>query len=77
MPNHLLDKPIIPEFLQDDATAENLSNAVLNYLNDSVLYVDTCEQLATIHPTLDKSSDEHAAAAVLSHIQYKSDHAVK
>ena len=70
MPNHLLVKPVVPEFLQDNANVENLSNAVLNYLNDAVLYAETSQQLATIHPMLDKSSDEHAASAILSHIQF-------
>lgn len=71
MPNHLLEKPIVPEFLQDNANVENLSTAVLNYLNDDILYADTCEQLATIHPMLDESADEQSASAVLSHIQHK------
>ena len=68
MPNHLLAEPIVPEFLQKDANVENLSSAVLAYLNDPHLYASTCKQLATIHSMLDKNADKYAAAAVLSHI---------
>ena len=68
MPNHLLPEPIVPEFLQSDATVSNLSNAVLNYLNDDDLYSATTQQLATINAMLDKNSDRRAASAILSHI---------
>ena len=68
MPNHLLDKPIVPEFMQSNASVENLSNAVLNFLNDKNLYAETVQQLATIHAKLDKNSDRRAASAVLAHI---------
>ena len=68
MPNHLLEKPVVPEFMQSNATAENLSNAVLRYLKDETLYAETSQQLAGIHAELDKNSDRRAASAVLKHI---------
>ncbi len=68
MPNHLLEKPIVPEFLQGDATVDNLSSAVLRYLNDQALYRDTCQQLATIYPLLNRDSDKLAAQSVLKFI---------
>lgn len=69
MPNHLLDEPIVPEFLQNEATVENLSSAVLKYLNDDQLYASTAQALATIHPKLDRNSDRRAASAVLSFLE--------
>ena len=33
MPNHLLPRPMIPEFLQNDATAKNLADALRVYLD--------------------------------------------
>ena len=71
MPNHLLEKPLVPEFLQDKATVSNLSSAVLRYLNDPDLYQETCQQLATIHPMLNQDSDELAAQAVLNFLNKK------
>ena len=68
MPNHLLKKPIVPEFMQSNATAINLSNAVLSYLQDENVYAETAQQLASIHEKLDKNSDRRAASAVLAHI---------
>ena len=68
MPNHLLGKPIVPEFMQSNATVENLSNAVLSYLQDEILYTETVQQLASIHAKLDENSDRLAANAVLTHI---------
>jgi lipid-A-disaccharide synthase len=65
MPNHLLDEPIVPEFLQENANPENLSQAVHRYLSDEELYKSTCEKLATIQPLLDIDSSSKAAAAVL------------
>ena len=71
MPNHLLDEPIVPEYLQSEATVENLSTAVMKYLNDDKLYASTSQALATIHPKLDKNSDRRAALAILSFLAEK------
>ena len=69
MPNNLLDKPIVPELLQNDATAENLSSAVNQYLEDDVLYTSTRDQLLTIQPMLDVDSNQKAAEAVMSFLE--------
>lgn len=71
MPNHLLNDPIVPEFLQEKATVENLSNAINRYLSDDELYRVSCEKLATIHLSLNMNSNSKAAAAILSLVKPK------
>jgi len=65
LPNHLLGEAVVPEYIQKDATVENLSKAVVTYLTDQEKYKETQARLATIHPMLDFDSDDRAAKAVL------------
>lgn len=69
MPNHLLDEPVVPEIMQDNATVENLSNAVLSYFSDEQLYKKTQQQLATIHQKLNLDSNKLAAQAIMNLVQ--------
>jgi lipid-A-disaccharide synthase len=56
----------VPEFLQDDATPENLAQALGNLVEDS----ETCRRLATVftslHGQLRQNTAEKAAAAILA-----------
>ncbi len=68
LPNILLERFVVPELMQSDATPENLAQALLNLLNDG----DALEQLESIfeglHETLRQNTAQKAAEAVLSHL---------
>jgi lipid-A-disaccharide synthase len=65
LPNILAGEYIVPEFLQEDATPENLAQALGNLISDSV----SCERLLRvydrIHRSLRQNTSERAAQAVL------------
>ena len=65
LPNILAGRFVVPEFIQDDATPENLAQALLNFLADK----DTCRRIGEvfrdIHLQLRQNTAEKAAAAVL------------
>ena len=64
LPNLLSRSPLVPELLQDDATAESLGNAALERLEN----VDERARLTTafseLHETLKQNADEQAADAI-------------
>jgi lipid-A-disaccharide synthase len=66
LPNILAGRFVVPEFLQDDATPENLAQALGNLVEDS----ETCRRLATVftslHGQLRQNTAEKAAAAILA-----------
>lgn len=66
LPNILAGKFVVPEFIQDDATPENLAQALLNFLADK----ETCARIGDvfreIHLQLRQNTAEKAAAAVLA-----------
>jgi lipid-A-disaccharide synthase len=68
LPNVLAGQFVVPEFIQDDATPENLAQALLN------LYADkpVCERIKALfhamHLQLRQNAAEKAAAAVIDHL---------
>jgi lipid-A-disaccharide synthase len=68
LPNILADRYVVPELLQDEATPENLAQALSNLISDSV----SCERLARVfehmHLTLRQNTAERAAQAVLPYL---------
>jgi lipid-A-disaccharide synthase len=56
---------IVPEFLQDEATAENLAQAVLNILFDTGVRARLEERFARIAGELRQDSAERIAGALL------------
>ncbi len=68
LPNILCGRFVVPELIQDDATPENLSQALLNLLNDQ----DAVARLETIfselHHTLRQNTAQKAAAVVLQYL---------
>ena len=66
LPNILAGKFVVPEFIQDDATPENLAQAPLNFLGDK----DTCSRISEvfreIHRQLKQNTAEKAAEAILA-----------
>lgn len=67
MPNILANEPIFPEFIQDDATPENLSRAALELLGDPARLQSIRDKLKRVTASLGEPSAAHRAAkAVLA-----------
>ena len=65
LPNILAGEFIVPEFLQDEATPENLSQAVLNLLFDSTVRSRLETRFAVLARELRQNSAERIAAALI------------
>ena len=65
LPNIIAGEFIVPELLQDDATPENLAQALVNVHNDPVVRRRLPERLGAIHRGLRQDTASRAAAAVL------------
>ena len=67
MPNLLAGETVYPEFIQNDATPENLSRAALELLQDEARRTEIKAQLAKIISSLgEPGAANRAAAAILS-----------
>jgi lipid-A-disaccharide synthase len=66
LPNILAGERLVDEFLQDDATPESLSNALLGLLNDRDRQRRQIERFREIHATLRQGTAAKAADAVLA-----------
>ena len=66
MPNNLLERPTIPELLQEKATTTNLVTAVSRFLDEPTLREEVANQLAGIYDTLKRGANERAADVILS-----------
>jgi lipid-A-disaccharide synthase len=64
MPNHLLATHPVPEFIQEQVTADNLLAACAAYLEDPGLMRRTREDLGRIHPMLHPKSSTVAVDAI-------------
>ena len=65
LPNILAGRFVVPEFIQDDATPENLAQALLNFLGDKATCARIGEVFRDIHLQLRRNTAEKAACAVL------------
>lgn len=68
LPNILAGRFVVPEFLQDDATAENLAQALGNLMLDAPLRRRIENEFTAMHCRLRQGTAEKAAQAVLSHL---------
>ncbi|MBK9520898.1 MAG: lipid-A-disaccharide synthase [Rhodocyclaceae bacterium] len=66
LPNILARRFVVPEFIQDDATAENLAQAVGNIMIDRPARAAVERVFASLHQALRQNTGEQAAAVVLS-----------
>jgi lipid-A-disaccharide synthase len=66
LPNLLAGRQLVPEFIQDDATAEALAEAVSSLLHDGQ---EQTEGFAAIHLALRQDASTQAAEAVLQLVQ--------
>jgi lipid-A-disaccharide synthase len=65
LPNILCGESVVPEFLQDDVTPENLAQAVGNMLADAPFRKAIEERFVRLHAELRRDSAERAADALL------------
>ena len=64
MPNHLIDPPIVPELIQENATVENMILEVSRLIDDVDYYQHMHEVLSDIAPALDEDSGMLACDAI-------------
>lgn len=69
LPNILAGRFVVPEFLQDDATPENLAQALGNLLVDRQASAAIGRVFAGIHRLLRQDTAQKAADAVLPYLQ--------
>jgi lipid-A-disaccharide synthase len=68
LPNILCERFVVPELFQEDATAENLTQALLNLINnlEAVMQIEVI--FITLHRTLRQNTAQKAAAAILPYL---------
>ena len=66
LPNLLLPKPVVPEFIQDQAQPNLMGAALLRYLKRPEVAQETVQQFYALHESLRQRAGERAAAAVLN-----------
>ncbi len=69
LPNILAGRYVVPEFLQDEATPENLAQALGNLLVDRQARAAITRVFASIHRLLRQDTAQKAADAVLPYLQ--------
>lgn len=69
LPNILSRRFVVPEFLQDDASPENLAQAVDNLLQDRQVQRRIGQAFSDIHQQLSQGTAEKAAAVVLPYLK--------
>jgi lipid-A-disaccharide synthase len=68
LPNVLAGRFIVPELLQEDATVENLAQALLNLYADHLVCDELRDLFARLHDALRQGSADRAADVVLAEI---------
>ena len=69
LPNILLNRFIVPEFLQDNATAENISNKAVEILADKKLHKSLNIKFKELHIALKRNSSELIYKKILKHLK--------
>ncbi len=69
LPNILAGEFVVPEIIQDDATPQNLSQALLNLLGDATVRTRLERKFAAISASLQRGAARRAALAVLPLLQ--------
>lgn len=68
LPNILCERFVVPELIQEDATPENLTQALLNLINDKDVVARIEETFLELHRTLRQNTAQKAAAAILPYL---------
>ena len=66
MPNLLTDEPLVPEYLQHEATPEALAGAVADLLDDDERRAKIEATFVALRKRLARGAQEHAARAILN-----------
>tara|TARA_A100001037_G_C15053955_1_gene591463 strand:- start:82 stop:1227 length:1146 start_codon:yes stop_codon:yes gene_type:complete len=69
MPNHLMPEPLVPEFLQKEATQENLVPAVQQLLLDTAARQRMRDSLLRIQEVLNMDTNEQIVDAILEKVE--------
>ena len=69
LPNILLNKEVVPELLQHDATPEKLAQAVLDFFRQPEKVAKLETEFTQLHKMLLQDTDQLAATAILENIQ--------
>ena len=69
LPNILAGKFVVPELLQEDATPENLAQALLNLVADKGAVAELEEIFSGMHATLRQDTAHKAAQAILPYLE--------
>ncbi|QQS55544.1 MAG: lipid-A-disaccharide synthase [Candidatus Competibacteraceae bacterium] len=64
LPNLLAGRALVPEFVQEAATVENLGSAVLRWLDDATARTELVTEFDALHAQLRCDASRRAAAAV-------------
>ncbi|MEO8344034.1 MAG: lipid-A-disaccharide synthase [Gallionella sp.] len=70
LPNILCERFVVPELLQEDATPENLTQALLNLINNPEAVTQIEEIFIALHQTLRQNTAQKAAAAILPYLPH-------
>ncbi len=68
LPNILAGRFVVPELLQDDATPDNLAQALLNLLHDTQVQNGLDAEFQHMHESLRQNTAERACEAVLHYL---------
>jgi len=68
LPNILCERFVVPELMQEDATPENLAQALLNLVNDDNAVTQLEQVFTELHLTLRQNTAQKAAAAILPYL---------
>lgn len=68
LPNVMAGRFIVPELLQEDATPDNLAQALLNLLQDEQVQAGLLAEFASIHQALRQDTARRACEAVLNYL---------
>jgi lipid-A-disaccharide synthase len=71
LPNILSGRFVVPEFIQNEATPENLSKALLNFQGDKEICANIGKSFREIHLRLKQNTAEKAAEAVLASLPFE------
>lgn len=69
LPNILLNKEVVPELLQHDATPEKLAQAVLDFFRQPEKVAELETEFTQLHKMLRQDTDQLAATAILENIR--------
>ena len=70
LPNILCARFVVPELMQEDATPENLAQALLNLVNDKKAVKQLEQTFSALHETLRQNTAQKAAAAILPYLPH-------